>query len=408
MKKKSKLLFVIFLLFIANINNAQIVNPEIAVQDVIVNAGQSADVTFRSNNSEFWNIWQFNGTITWDPTVCTFNGLTSSQLSQMNLGSFDTTLVSSGVLIWAWTHMISIGQSIPQGDEIFTLNFRALGSGGTSSTIGFTNFPQALYWNNFAGWSGTIDTIPGTFTIAGCQTTNASFSSVNNGLDFTFTNNSTSTPPHTFIWDFGDGTNSNSANPSHSYFNDSIYDVCLYVTDTCGSDTTCQLVHPCYLPTANFISSGNGLQWSFTNNSASGPNTSWHWDFGNGDSSSVQNPSYSYLLDNNYNVCLTVTDNCGQQTFCDSVNAYNNTGFDHFENNKFKVYPNPTEGVFNISSNDNFTQIQLLTLTGKIVLEKHINHSNTSIIDISDFERGIYLLKISNDEFIYSYKVNKK
>lgn len=408
MKNKLKLNFIVFLLFIANFSNAQIVNPEISVQDVTVNAGQSADVTFRSNNSEFWNIWQFNGTITWDPTVCTFNGFTSSQLSQMNLGNFDTTLVSSGILIWAWTHMISIGQSIPQGDEIFTLNFRALGNPGTSSTIGFANSPQALYWNNFAGWSGTIDTIPGTFTIAGCQTTNASFSSVNNGLDFTFTNTSTYTPPQTFIWDFGDGNTSNSINPSHSYLNDSMYNVCLYVTDTCGSDTTCQLVNPCFLPTVNFSSTGNGLQWSFTDNSSSGPNTSWHWDFGNGDSSSLQNPNYTYVSDNNYNVCLTVSDDCGHQTFCDSVAAYNNTGFHHFENNKFKVYPNPTEGVFNISSNDTFTRIQLLTLTGKIVLEKNTNHSISSILNISDFENGIYLLKVSEDDFEHSFKIIKK
>ena len=408
MKNKLKLNFIVFLLFIANFSNAQIVNPEISVQDVTVNAGQSADVTFRSNNSEFWNIWQFNGTITWDPTVCTFNGVTSSQLSQMNLGNFDTTLVSSGILIWAWTHMISIGQSIPQGDEIFTLNFRALGNPGTSSTIGFANSPQALYWNNFAGWSGTIDTIPGTFTIAGCQTTNASFSSVNNGLDFTFTNTSTYTPPQTFIWDFGDGNTSNSINPSHSYLNDSMYNVCLYVTDTCGSDTTCQLVNPCFLPTVNFSSTGNGLQWSFTDNSSSGPNTSWHWDFGNGDSSSLQNPNYTYVSDNNYNVCLTVSDDCGHQTFCDSVAAYNNTGFHHFENNKFKVYPNPTEGVFNISSNDTFTRIQLLTLTGKIVLEKNTNHSISSILNISDFENGIYLLKVSEDDFEHSFKIIKK
>ena len=50
-------------------------------------------------------------------------------------------------------------------------------------------------------------------------------------------------------------------------------------------------------------------------------------DFGNGDSSQIQNPTYSYLIDSNYLVCLTITDDCGADTFCDSINAYDNTGF---------------------------------------------------------------------------------
>jgi PKD repeat protein len=408
MKRKSKILAVFLVLFSINFNYCQGVNPEIAVQSATVNTGQSADISFRSNNGEFWNIWQFNGTITWDPTVCTFNGFTSAQLFQMSLANFDTTLVSNGILIWAWTHMISIGQSVPQGDEIFTLNFRALGSAGASTSIGFANSPQALYWNNFAGWSGTIDTIPGTFTIAGCPPTNASFSYVNNGLDFTFNNNSTSTPPQSWYWDFGDGTNSTLINPSHSYLNDSTYNVCLYVTDTCGSDTTCQLVNPCFLPTVNFSSTGNGLQWSFTDNSTAGPNTSWHWDFGNGDSSALQNPNYTYVLDNTYTVCLTITDDCGQKTLCDSIYAYDNTGVHNFKHEKFQLFPNPTNGVFNITSNDTFLHIQLITLTGELVLEKYNYNSPSLSLDISDFEKGIYLLKISDDEFIYTHKIIKK
>jgi len=408
MKKKSNVLVVIFLLLLANFSNAQIVNPEIAAQSATVNAGQSADITFRSNNGEFWNIWQFNGTITWDPTVCAFNGFTSSQLSQMSLANFDTTLISSGVLIWAWTHMISIGQSIPQGQEIFTLNFKAVGSAGTSSTIGFTNFPQALYWNNFAGWSGTIDTIPGTFTIAGCPTTNASFSYINNGLDFTFTNNSTSTPPQIWYWDFGDGTSSNLMNPSHSYLNDSSYNVCLYISDSCGADVSCQMVLPCFLPTPSFYSSGNGLQWNFTDNSSSGSNTSWHWDFGNGDSSSLQNPSYTYSTDSTYNVCLTVTDDCGLQTFCDTIVAYDNTNINHLTQKQFKLFPNPTNGIVNVTSKNTIKHIELLTLTGKLVTFKNNVNSQSIKMDISDIENGIYVLKINDDEFVVTSKVIKK
>jgi len=400
-----------FTLFLFNINFSQIINPEIAVQSTTVNFGQSADVSFRSNNGEFWNIWQFNGTITWDPSVCTFNGLTSSQLSQMSMNDFDTTLVSSGVLIWAWTHMISIGQSIPQGQEIFTLNFKAVGPAGSNTTIGFTNFPQALYWNNFAGWSGTIDTVPGIFSIAGCPPTTASFTSIHNGLDFDFINNSSSISPQTWYWDFGDGSSSTLMNPSHSYLYDSSYNVCLYVSDSCGSDTLCQMVNPCFLPLADFNINGNGLEWNFTNNSNSGSNSNWYWDFGNGDSSSLQNPNYTYVLDSTYVVCLTVTDDCGQNTFCDTIMAYDNTDVNTSNNEQISIFPNPSDGVFNIYSKNTLNkliQIEIFNIAGKLIsFEKSLINFSKSF-DLRSVKNGIYLVKLTIDDKRYFQKVIKK
>ena len=390
---------------------SQGVNPEIAVQSATVNAGQNADITFKSNNAEFWNIWQFNGTITWDPNVCSYNGLTSSQLFQMNSTNFDTSLVSTGVLIWSWTHLISIGQSIPQGNEIFTLNFKAVGQSGSSSTIGFANIPQALYWNNFAGWSGTIDTVPGTFTIAGCPPTTASFSSTNNGLNYNFTNTSTSSPPQTWLWEFGDGNTSSVMNPSHTYANDSSYNVCLYVTDSCGSDTTCQMVYPCNLPISDFTSSGNGLQWDFTDNSIYGSNNSWLWDFGNGDSSQIQNPIYTYLIDSTYIVCLTISDDCGQETFCDTIIAYDNTGIALRDKERINLYPNPTKDLLNISIDKGLNkgfQVVITSLAGELILAKELTKNTQQSIDLSNVNSGIYFVKIFSKNYLKIEKIIKK
>ncbi len=47
---------------------------------------------------------------------------------------------------------------------------------------------------------------------------------------------------------------------------------------------------------------------------------SWHWDFGDGYSSSLQNPKHEYLQHGNYYACLTIItiDSC-ENTFCDTI-----------------------------------------------------------------------------------------
>lgn len=49
----------------------------------------------------------------------------------------------------------------------------------------------------------------------------------------------------------------------------------------------------------------------FQGTSVSAPNATYSWQFGNGDVSSDANPLYTYPLNGNYQVTLTVTDSCG-------------------------------------------------------------------------------------------------
>jgi len=63
--------------------------------------------------------------------------------------------------------------------------------------------------------------------------------------------------------------------------------------------------------------------------------TSWHWDFGDGTTSTERHPQKSFsspglsslctedippsVCSSNYKVCLTVSNACSSQTFCDTV-----------------------------------------------------------------------------------------
>ncbi len=46
---------------------------------------------------------------------------------------------------------------------------------------------------------------------------------------------------------------------------------------------------------------------------------SWLWNFGDGQFSTVQNPSHQFHSFGKYLVCLTIEDSCGQDTFCDTI-----------------------------------------------------------------------------------------
>ncbi|MGB1019232.1 MAG: PKD domain-containing protein, partial [Chitinophagales bacterium] len=63
------------------------------------------------------------------------------------------------------------------------------------------------------------------------------------------------------------------------------------------------------------------LSVSFTD-ASTGAVTNWDWTFGNGNTSTLQNPGAVFITPGNYPVCLTVTDGTLSDTFCDTVIVY--------------------------------------------------------------------------------------
>lgn len=155
-----------------------------------------------------------------------------------------------------------------------------------------------------------VNIIPGTiptaaFTYAGDPTV-------------TFTNTSTGLPT-SYSWAFGDGGISTATNPAHLYATNGTYNVCLTATNLYGSNTACQnVVIDSYVPpVANFTFSGEPTV-SFVDASLNSP-TSWFWNFGDGGTSTLENPTHTYTYNGTFNVCMTATNATGSNTSCQFV-----------------------------------------------------------------------------------------
>ena len=80
---------------------------------------------------------------------------------------------------------------------------------------------------------------------------------------------------------------------------------------------------------------------------------------------------------------------------------------DEILTNEISIFPNPTTGIINLTINESPVNITIFDITGKIV--KHLTlNSNYSTIDISNQPNGIYIIEVSNDEFIKTQKIIKK
>jgi gliding motility-associated-like protein len=130
-----------------------------------------------------------------------------------------------------------------------------------------------------------------------------------------FNNKSTAT---SYKWDFGDGTTSTDANPSHTYTKYGEFDVTLIATNSQGCTDTLRkpkyikIIKPIItfptLPTKGCIP----YPFNFAADIVMADDVkSYRWDFGDGGSSTEATPAYTYNRQGTYTVTLTITTSTG-------------------------------------------------------------------------------------------------
>lgn len=120
------------------------------------------------------------------------------------------------------------------------------------------------------------------------------------------------TGPFAYRWAFGDGDTSTEAQPVHGFQTKGKYDVSLAIVDGLGCKNAAfeKDFIAIDLPSVDFKSDKTGMcensSVTFTNNSSPRNGKGWfHWDFGNGDTSNIENPNWKYAKAGIYDVKLT-------------------------------------------------------------------------------------------------------
>lgn len=346
------------------------------------------------------------------------------------------------ISVTAWFTVFGTPQSF---NEVFNLDFDVYDSptagfsfNATSNTVNFTNTSTGAtsqMWdfgdgNTSVATSPThIYSGPGTYNVClmvdngNCQDTtcqivvigcpppavNFSFNVVNVAASFT---DLTPGSPTTWLWDFGDGNTSTNQNTTHIYAAAGTYTVCLTVTDSCGTDSTCMPVTiVCPPPSAAFSAVSNLLTVDFTDQSTAATSIfNWLWDFGDGNTSGQMNPQHTYAAPGTYTVCLTVTDTCGTDSSCMPVSVTNvGLADDLFAD--LELFPNPTAGAFLVRGALNSLaelDVVVTDLRGKIVASEAagtVFGGFAQRVDLGAQAPGLYFVQLRAGDRTHVMKV---
>lgn len=240
-----------------------------------------------------------------------FSASPTSGPAPLNVNFTDLSSGGSDVITeWLWDFGDSTSSTLPSpshryaSDGVYDVSLTVTTSSGKSHTLTKAGFITAQ------------------------QSPNAAFSATpRNGeapltVQFTDLSDPGSAPITSWQWDFGDGSTSVDRNPFHSYTRPGRYTVTLGVSTAVGSDTATQVNYitveqkPVAAFTATPTSGAAPLTVVFADQSTPGSSeiTTWAWDFGDGTSSSQQNPSKTYNQPGVYTVKLTVTSAAGTGT----------------------------------------------------------------------------------------------
>ena len=113
-----------------------------------------------------------------------------------------------------------------------------------------------------------------------------------------------------YSWDFGDGNFSNFYSPTHTYLDTGTYEVTLAVSNACNYDTAYRTIRVNTSPNVEFTVVDDtlcaGSMFTFNNQSDLGISNTW--DFGDGNTAYLTNPTHIYDSAGTFMVVLTGTE----------------------------------------------------------------------------------------------------
>ena len=254
----------------------------------------------------------------------------------------------------------------------------------------------------------------------------ANFTQINTGGTIDFLDQSINNPT-SWTWQFPGGSPafSTQQNPSGIAYNTiGLYDVTLVISNAYGIDT---LVKTNYIevlsggggsaPACDFIASATqvpeGTPVDYLDLSLNGP-TSWTWLLPGGSPafSTVQDPvGINYNTAGTYDVTLITENVNGTDTLVKTayIEVTSSIGVQEYKEGQVSIYPNPANDRLTVE----LTQIELpcffalKDMQGRTVYSTVVNSEKLEI-DLSAYAKGIYLIRVNNDNFSRELKLVKQ
>lgn len=91
------------------------------------------------------------------------------------------------------------------------------------------------------------------------------------------------------------------------------------------------------------------------------------------------------------------------------MNVFNNVGVNEaIQDDNVRIYPNPTTGTVSINSQDGvITEIVLYDVFGRLLQTNKVANS-AAVVDLSDYPKGVYLLRVASNQGQSTHKIIKK
>ncbi len=212
----------------------------------------------------------------------------------------------------------------------------------------------------------------------------------------------TSSPVLPYPFNIGDVitiTGNSASNPRYYYY---FYDWEVEKSIVCESPKVPVAAYIHDTPVPSFTWNEVGHTVTFTNTSTGGG--SFQWNFGDGSTSSDQNPVYTYTTSGNYTVTLTQNNDCGSDVYTDQLLV---TSIDYSSvNHGIKVFPNPVGNHFFLRSDKTMNDVEIYNLFGQKLMHVEIRNTD-AMIQVDDLPAGTYVIRVMTDDALIPLRIFK-
>ena len=144
----------------------------------------------------------------------------------------------------------------------------------------------------------------------------------------------------------------------------------------------------------SYASTGQTVQFTDASPNA----TSWDWNFGDGNTSNLQNPMHTYAADGIYDVTLVTYGGVCSKVETITIGTI---GVNEPIELNASVYPNPAAEAVTLAFNVPLVQkgaILVYTVDGRLVLETEVSAGeNEFLLDVRSLANGVYWINLESD-----------